>query len=251
MPYFDRVQRFCFFIAPGRSGHSIVGHLLTAHPEVLISDELNALEFLRRGFSASQVYGMIYFRNSRSEGRGRPKSGYDYRVKGTAQGDLDKHPLVIGDAKGSATSKLLADDESLVDRVRAAVGVPLRVFVQVRHPFDILATKLRRKECDLPSGVNQIKKIAEAMEKAAAQLDDDEKLFQTHEELIADPKAQFEKLFRFIDVEPLPEIVDACAGRIWEKPHQTRKSISWQDGEEERLVEAMRNSAFFARYFSE
>ncbi|MCF8092759.1 MAG: hypothetical protein K9K40_09910 [Desulfotignum sp.] len=61
MPYFEKVARFCFFIATGRSGHSIIGHLLSAHPDVLISDELAALSFIEEGFSASQIYALIRF----------------------------------------------------------------------------------------------------------------------------------------------------------------------------------------------
>ncbi len=50
MPYFDQVKRFCLFAASPRSGHSIMGHLLTAHPKVMISDELAAIGFFQEGY---------------------------------------------------------------------------------------------------------------------------------------------------------------------------------------------------------
>jgi len=95
MPYFNKVAKFCFFIATERSGHSIVGHLLTAHPEVLISDELNALSFIKEGFSAEQVYALIKCQDSRLQKRKRKKSGYSYWVDGTWQNVKDKHPVLL------------------------------------------------------------------------------------------------------------------------------------------------------------
>ncbi|MEZ5873901.1 MAG: hypothetical protein R3D30_03445 [Hyphomicrobiales bacterium] len=75
----------------------------------------------------------------------RIKGDYDYAVTGTAQGEgKKKHPLVIGDAKGGASSRILASDPGVIDRLRAEVGVPLRVIFHVRHPFDVMATKIRR-----------------------------------------------------------------------------------------------------------
>jgi hypothetical protein len=251
MPYFDRVQRFCFFIAPSRSGHSIVAHLLCAHPDVLISDELNALQYFSEGYTAAQVYALIKVQDMRSQNRGRKKSGYDYSVGGTAQSDEKKHPLVIGDAKGAGSAAILASDPELIQRVRAAVGVPLRVIIHVRHPFDSMATTMRRRDRDLSAVIEAAQAVSNNLEKAADLLSEDEVLFQTHEELIANPTEQFERLFRFLDVEPIPEIVNACANKIWNVPHKTRKALKWQSGQQERLVDVMGASRYFAHYFSD
>lgn len=40
---YDRVETFVMFVGHGRSGHSIVGSLLDAHPEVIIAHESNIL----------------------------------------------------------------------------------------------------------------------------------------------------------------------------------------------------------------
>jgi hypothetical protein len=250
MPYFDRVQRFCFFIAPARSGHSIVAHLLSAHPEVLMSDELHALQYFKEGYSAPQVYALIKAQDARFQSRERMKSGYDYSVEGTAQNDEKKHPLVIGDAKGAGAAQILSSDPEVIDRVRAAVGVPLRVFIHVRHPFDIMATKIRRKGTSLELAINALIERDRKLERAADQLQDGEKFFQRHEDLIADPKGQFEKMFNFLDVEPIPEIVEACAGKIWKAPNKTRSALQLKDEEENHLIEAMGKSKYYASYFT-
>jgi hypothetical protein len=250
MPYFDRVQRFCFFIAPARSGHSIVAHLLSAHPDVLISDELNALQYFMEGYSAPQVYALIKVQDARFQRRERMKSGYDYSVEGTAQDDENKHPLVIGDAKGEGTSRILSSNPELIDCLRAEVRVPLRVFIQVRHPFDIVATRIRRRGRSLEKAVNAVIEVSRRMDEAASLLRDNERFFQRHEELIADPQGQLEEMFRFLDVEPIPDIVRACAQKIWDAPHLTHKTIDWQPDEQKRLVRALEGSKYFAHYFT-
>jgi hypothetical protein len=246
------VQRFCFFIAPARSGHSIVAHLLSAHPDVLIGDEVDALHYIKEGYSASRLYALIRWKDIYFERHKRIKSGYDYAVPHTAQGEgKKKHPLVIGAAKGGASTRILTSDPGVIDRLRAEVGVPLRVIVQVRHPFDVMATKMKRHPRSLKEAAEGIRKLASRLESAFDLVHDDEKLFQTHEALIADPKGQFERLFRFLDVEPIPEIVEACAGKIWKAPHKTRVTLQWEGNEKAHFIEELKKTRLFARYFTE
>ena len=43
----DEVERVCLFIGHPRSGHSLVGAMLDAHPDLCIAHELDMLAFLR------------------------------------------------------------------------------------------------------------------------------------------------------------------------------------------------------------
>ena len=46
---FEKLQAYCMFIGYPRSGHSLVGSLLDAHPNIIIAHELNALQFVVAG----------------------------------------------------------------------------------------------------------------------------------------------------------------------------------------------------------
>src|SRR6185503_2841686 len=52
---FRDLDTFCTFIGYPRSGHTLIGSLLYAHPNAIIADELDALRFLQAGFSRNQV----------------------------------------------------------------------------------------------------------------------------------------------------------------------------------------------------
>ena len=47
---FVDVQTYCLFIGHGRSGHSILGALLDAHPNIILPDEVDVLKYLQAGF---------------------------------------------------------------------------------------------------------------------------------------------------------------------------------------------------------
>ncbi|PSO51862.1 MAG: hypothetical protein BRC34_14235, partial [Cyanobacteria bacterium QH_1_48_107] len=53
---FQNVDKYCMFIGYPRSGHSLVGSLLDAHPNIIIAHELNALNFVDMGFNQQQIY---------------------------------------------------------------------------------------------------------------------------------------------------------------------------------------------------
>src|SRR5919109_3407899 len=62
---FRDVQVYCLFVGHGRSGHSIVGSLIDAHPEAVVSDELDAARFITRGFLRDQVLALSVDRSAR------------------------------------------------------------------------------------------------------------------------------------------------------------------------------------------
>ncbi len=50
---------YCMFIGYPRSGHSLIGSLLDAHPNIIISHELNVLKKLYMGWKEQRIYTEI------------------------------------------------------------------------------------------------------------------------------------------------------------------------------------------------
>ncbi|MFW6087995.1 MAG: sulfotransferase, partial [Myxococcota bacterium] len=114
---FAQVEAFCLFIGYPRSGHSLIGSLLTGHPECVISHELNALAYVRRGFRREQLFALILDRDQWFSHQGREWTGFDYSVEGLWQGHHDRL-RVIGDKKGGASTLLLERDPTLLHALR-------------------------------------------------------------------------------------------------------------------------------------
>ena len=103
---FQNVDKYCMFIGYPRSGHSLVGSLLDAHPNIIIAHELNALNFVDMGFNQQQIYYLILKNSRKLATQGRESSGYSYEVHHQWQGKF-RELKVIGDKKGGdSTSKL-------------------------------------------------------------------------------------------------------------------------------------------------
>jgi len=248
MPYFDQVKRFCLFASSGRSGHSIIAHLLTAHPKIMICDELGAVSFFQEGYSREQVFALIKYQDFRHQRRNRRKSGYEYKVEGVWQNVYDKHPEVIGDAKGSRTVRLIADEDGFLDMLRYRLQIPIRILVHLRNPFDILSTQIVKRNLSFEQAVQKFVRFEHKISSTYARLNEDEKLLQYHEDVIANPKESFTKMFKFLGVEPIEKVVNACADKIWEKPNKTRKKIKWQKSQIEKIENCIQQSTIFSSY---
>lgn len=248
MPYFDKVNRFTLFLAPARSGHSVLAHLLTAHRDVLISDELDAVKFFSEGYSAEQVYALIKYQDSRHQSRERRKSGYDYAVAASYQADAAKHPSVIGDAKGNETTTRLGQNPGLLGELRTKVQVPLRCFVQARNPFDMIATKIRRRQKDTDHLIDSFENFVQSLNATRALLSYEEMLPLNQEDILNEPEHHLTTMFEFLNVEPDRDIVAKCASKLWSRPHQTRNTVQWTPEQIDRVVGLIGDDPLFRCY---
>jgi hypothetical protein len=248
MPYFDQVKRFCLFASLPRSGHSIMGHLLSAHPKVLISDELAAANLIKEGFSKDQVFALIKYQDFRHQRRNRQKGEYSYKVEGLWQGQYEKHPEVIGDSKGTRTVRLIGGEDGFLNDLRDRLRVPLCVFIHLRNPFDIISTNSRKLGRELGKVVTGFTKIERQLSNVYNSLTEKEKFIQRHEDVIADPMYHFNKMYEFLGVEPINKVVSACADKLWNKPKQTRNKVNWPKQEIKRVEACMSQSPLFNPY---
>ena len=137
------VEAFCIFIGYPRSGHSLLGSLLDAHPEMVIAHELDVLTFVAAGWPRRALYSRILNHDATFTESGRQWFGYDYRVPGQWQGRVSKL-RVIGDKKGGKTTERLGARPDLLERLRRTVEVPVRLVHVVRSPYDNITTMARR-----------------------------------------------------------------------------------------------------------
>ena len=140
---FATVRRFLLFVGHPRSGHSLVGSLLDAHPDMVVSHELDALKYVAAGYRRAQLFTLVLEHSKANAAAGRKSWGYSYAVPGQWQGRYAQL-AVVGDKRGRATTARLATDPDLFDRLAATVKVPVSVLQVVRDPFDNIATMWRR-----------------------------------------------------------------------------------------------------------
>jgi len=238
-PGFDDLRHFSFFIGYARSGHTLVGTMLNAHPEVVIAHELDALKFVRHHFSRRQLYSLLLQRDQQFGSIGRTWSGYQYEVPGQFQGRFERL-RVIGDKRARSTVLQIAHDPKLLDRLRKRVRVPIRVVHVTRNPFDNVATEARRHKMSLTEATTWYEQICRAVMVVRPLLDPSELLDMRYERFAGDTVPSLTELCRFIDVVPEDSYLQACSGIVWPSTHRSRDAVDWTKDERqgvERLIE--------------
>jgi hypothetical protein len=222
------VQSFCFFIGYPRSGHSLVGHLLDAHPDVVIAHELDVVRLLRWHFSDAQILALILRRTRESAvGGSRSGGGYGYAVRGQWQGRFER-VRVIGDKKGSGTVRRLGERPELLDRLRALCPGQLRAIHVVRNPYDNIASIARGNKVELDRAVHAYFSLAQSCMRLLTNLAPAEHTTIYHEEFRNNPHSQLRHLCEFLGVEARDDYLDACGEIVEPAPHRTSLLIEWR-----------------------
>lgn len=133
------IETFCLFLGYPRSGHSLIGALLNAHPNVVMSHESAALKYIYAGFSRNQAYNLIYQKAIISAEQNRKLGGYNYYVPNQWQGKV-KQLKVIGDKQGEGTTLRIAASSRYISRLRQISDAELKFIHVVRNPYDNIAT---------------------------------------------------------------------------------------------------------------
>jgi hypothetical protein len=245
---FADLERFCLFVGYPRSGHSLVGSLLDAHPEMIIAHELHVLRYLRYGFSREQIFALLLERSGVQAEAGRAATGYSYVVPNQWQGRF-RRLRVIGDKRGGTSIRKLTSRPHLLPRLRARIGLPLCFVHVMRNPFDNVATIWRRSRSrDLASSIDHYFRMVAGVECLRAQLAPGDVLDVRHEDLLDAPSRELLRLCAFLGVEADGDWLRDCASIVWRSPKRTRDEIEWPDALRERVAKEAERVPCLAGY---
>ncbi|RFA30120.1 hypothetical protein CAI21_07935 [Alkalilimnicola ehrlichii] len=224
--YFYDIERYCMFVGYPRSGHSLVGSLLNAHPEVVIAHELNALRYIRYGFSREQIFGLLIRRDQEFGALGREWSGYSYTVEGQSQGKWTRL-RVIGDKRGRASTKLLGENPALLGVLKKRVALPVTVIHHIRNPFDNISTIARKGRVSLEVAAERYFRFVNWATGTIQEQSTAEVINSYHEDFIGSPQTELRRLISALGVSVTQEYLDACAKKVFPQARLSRKKVKW------------------------
>jgi hypothetical protein len=244
---FAAVARYCMFIGYPRSGHSVVGSLLDAHPDMIVAHELNALKFIEAGCTRAELFWLLTENSRRFAEHGRQWGDYRYEVPGQWQGRW-RALQVIGDKKGGSSSMLLGRKPGLLDALRRVVPEPLRVIHVTRNPYDNIATMARKDTRDLGKAIRLYFELCETNRRIAAAAGAASVIHLRSEELIGDPAAALRRLATFLGVEAPADWLAACAKTVAPAPHRSRDAHPWPAPARARIEAGIAEHEFLGGY---
>lgn len=244
---FGEVGAYVMFVGYPRSGHSIVGSLLDAHPQVIIAHELNALKFVEAGCTREELYWLLLHNSRQFAEHGRQWGDYSYEVPGQWQGRFSAL-RVIGDKKGGSSSMLLARHPELLERVRRLLPERLRIIHVTRNPYDNIATMARKDTRDLGKAIDLYFRLCKVNAGVAASVGADSVLHVRHEDLIADAARELRRLCAFLGVEPAHDYLAACARIVSPAAHRSRDGAEWPAAARARIEAGIAQFDFLSGY---
>jgi Sulfotransferase family len=250
------LHAFCLFIGYPKSGHSLVGALLDAHPDMVIAKAANPLALVAvDGMPRDEAFALL-LENSRQQAlRGRKQNKYRYAVDGQWQGRV-RTLRVLGDKFSDRATKRIAKSPEALAVFAREVGVPLRLIHVVRNPFDMVARIAKQKiregsdEERRARATEYIGRLAEINDAVIAS--GQPVLTVHHESVIEDPECELARMCEFLGVEAESAYVEACAAIVFPSPHQTRELLEWSPSQVAAVEQVIGRHSFFDGYaFSE
>ena len=249
-----RAHAVCLFLSPPRSGHSLLGALLDAHPDAAIGHELDALLFMRWGWRLVEVLPLLERSAQWAATQEMLPGGYGYRLAG--QGQV-RQPLVVGDKHGEATLVELARRPWLRQRLELTSPAPLHWLRAVRHPLDNIATIAQKIDSIaagvLPPGGTDLQRAEAYFFQLADWMDQgggpqSRLLDVRHEDLLAEPERELCRLAGFLRLEPYPAWLGRCQAILKPAPHLSRREVCWEAGQQERILQRCGEYGFLSSY---
>ncbi len=235
------------FIGYPRSGHSLIGSLLDAHPNIIIAHELHALKYLFAGFKKNQIFYLL-LKNSRDFTKaGRWWNGYSYIVPNQFQGRFKKL-IIIGDKKGDRSAKILQTYPDLLKQFRNVININIRLLYVVRNPYDNITTIFKKQKKGIKESIDYYFSLSETIASVKEQLNKDEFFELRHEAFIDNPKKLLKEICLFLGVEAPEDYLTDCESIVFKSPRITRGNLPWDDELVAKVKERMTEFSFLEGY---
>ncbi|OAV44833.1 sulfotransferase family protein [Lewinella sp. 4G2] len=255
---FSAMDRLLLFTGYPRSGHTLVGALLDAHPQIVIAHQAYALEYFQWGIAKERVLQLLIDNSTRFTNSGREWMGYPYRISGQWQGKHENLQL-IGDKSGGITTRKIFErgDFSALNELKERAGLS-PVFIHViRNPFDIITTMTTRSATRRKTLVSEElldRKIAHFLKHAEGvqrlKESGDYTIIDVYsEDLAYETEATLGQLCDNLGLPASREYLAAAAELVWDKPKQSRGTINlWSADKVDSLMNRIKPFVWFSRY---
>ena len=249
---FKDVHSYCMFIGHNKSGVSMVGALLDAHPDVILSDEADALEYVQAGFSRNQIFHIL-LRQSRREARkgrvtARRLQPYSYSVPGQWQGRY-RTLRVIGDSTAGSSTRTLGLQPDLLEQMKQTMsGVDIKFIQVIRNPYDPISAMMVRSGRSFENAIETYFSYCETLMKLRKQLGPSQLLSVRYEDFVQGKGTKLKELCQFLGLQAEPDYLQACTGILHDAPETSRQWVTWDESHIAQVAEKISQYDFLNGY---
>lgn len=218
-------MNYCMFFGYPYSGHSLIGALLDAHPEMVISHELHALQYIHQGITWEELQQKILQRSRWFAEQNNKWNGYPYHVKGQWQGRY-RTLKVIGDKKGGRSTETLQQHSGLLNTMLHHFPVPVQFLHVTRSPIDLICGLAAHHDIPLTQAEQKYLHYATINRAILTQIPQEDVRVISLESFAKNPQKGLQHLCRFFQVDPSADYLTACADIVQNPiPHRREEFL--------------------------
>jgi len=249
---FSEVETLCVFIGHVKSGGSLLGSMIDAHPEALVSDEVDLLRYLEAGFGREQLCHLVEKGSRREAMKGRVTARrlepYSLAVPGSAQGHAEL-VRVLGDTRAGPTTRRLAAHPELLERLDDVMGPTQPKFIHVvRNPFDPISAMVRRGQRTFSNAIQDYADQCHRLVDLRDALPPERLLTVRYESFTHDPTAGLAEVCGFLGLGTTTAYLDGCARVIEPDRPGERSSLDWGEESIDSVVDLIGSVPFLDGY---
>ena len=277
---FKDVRTMVLTIGINRSGSSLLGYLLTAHPNIVIADEIQHLNtknlvhpgrdgivYLRemyKGFLSNLFYAILdvdQFRyrskisttslhgEAQQEIYKRNKSrGKRYiLVPNQYQGCFERLKVIGVKASYENTCALLINNTlTSLNRKLKERDIKLKFLFTIRSPYELVARY--PKKTSVEKAFQLFEKKCKTQKKILRIINPQDIFVNRHEDMCINPRRQLARLCDFMEV-PIPAgYIEDCASQIVRKSSKRHLDIDWSPQLKQTVARMIEKYDFFSGY---
>lgn len=226
------IKACCMFIGNSRSGTTLLGSLLNAHPNIAIAIKLDFFQYLHKHLITNQkeLFSRLLQKSVSFVEQKCLDRGYNYTVPNSYQGK-NTELNIIGDNASGTSCIYLTKYPYLLDEFQKMLDVPIKFLYTIRNPYDVIASTFndtRRKKrlnftihTAIEDTLTQYRTMQWLEKKVGASL-----YKIRHDIFIQNPKIELTKICNFLEVEATEDYLK-CTEIVNSTPHFSRHEVYW------------------------
>ncbi len=249
---FKDVRTYCMFVGHNKSGVSMIGALLDAHPDAILSDEADALEYVRAGFSRDQIFHILLRQSRRELRKGRVTARrlqpYSYLVPGQWQGRY-RSLRVIGDSTAGSSTRTLGQQPDLLERIQYTLpGVDVKFIQVIRNPYDPISAMMVRGGRSFENAIGTYFAYCETLTTLRNQLGPSRLLSVRYEDFVRDGRTHLTNICEFLGLQAEPDYLTACTDILHDAPETSRQWVTWDAAHIDQVAAQIERFDFLSGY---
>ena len=269
--HFRRLEAICLPIGFPNCANKTLAGILTAHPYVVMSNQLDLLESWWHNLSAyseslarkmllSDIHRLDREISLDNAANGENTTKF-YSIPNQWQG-RSQQIMIIGDHSPATNTKVLMKKAYMGQEAKCmglntflrCAKVPVKFIFSVRNPYDLISantihsTWKKEQQEILNIMINRFIVCCERGKTLLDNIPEEQVYIWSLEKHISNPRKTISGLCKFLGVETPRFYLEACAKIFSKKPNKKRRKIDWSEAQKAKVANAINQYDFLCGY---